>query len=93
MQYNSADAVRMHHWFLGRSATHILAFEGDSRVQWFEGNFEADQEDERRRITLTRRNPTGSGTGLWHGELSADTGEGSAAGVVVLERRKLAGIT
>ena len=28
-------------WFLDRIATHVLAFEGDSRVRWFEGNFEA----------------------------------------------------
>ena len=28
-------------WFLDRLATHILAFEGDSHVEWFEGNFEA----------------------------------------------------
>jgi ATPase subunit of ABC transporter with duplicated ATPase domains len=31
-------------WFLDRLATHILAFEGDSRVEWFEGNFEAYEE-------------------------------------------------
>jgi hypothetical protein len=28
-------------WFLDRIATHILAFEGDSHVEWFEGNFQA----------------------------------------------------
>jgi ATPase subunit of ABC transporter with duplicated ATPase domains len=28
-------------WFLDRVATHVLAFEGDSQVRWFEGNFEA----------------------------------------------------
>jgi ATPase subunit of ABC transporter with duplicated ATPase domains len=27
-------------WFLDRIATHILAFEGDSRVEWFEGNYQ-----------------------------------------------------
>ncbi len=31
-------------WFLDRIATHVLAFEGDSRVAWFEGNFEAYEE-------------------------------------------------
>jgi sulfate-transporting ATPase len=31
-------------WFLDRIATHVLAFEGDSRVTWFEGNFEAYEE-------------------------------------------------
>jgi ATP-binding cassette ChvD family protein len=37
-------------WFLDRLATHILAFEGDSRVEWFEGNFEAYEEDKMRRL-------------------------------------------
>ena len=35
-------------WFLDRIATHILAFEGDSKVTWFEGNFEAYHEDRRK---------------------------------------------
>jgi len=35
-------------WFLDRVATHILAFEGDSRVTWFEGNFEAYHEHRRK---------------------------------------------
>jgi energy-dependent translational throttle protein EttA len=34
-------------WFLDRIATHVLAFEGDSRVTWFEGNFEAYEEHRR----------------------------------------------
>lgn len=37
-------------WFLDRVATHILAFEGDSKVVWFEGNFEAYMADKRRRL-------------------------------------------
>jgi ATP-binding cassette ChvD family protein len=37
-------------WFLDRLATHILAFEGDSHVDWFEGNFEAFEEDKKRRL-------------------------------------------
>jgi ATP-binding cassette ChvD family protein len=37
-------------FFLDRLATHILAFEGDSRVEWFEGNFEAYEEDKVRRL-------------------------------------------
>src|SRR6202012_1880639 len=37
-------------WFLDRLATHILAFEGDSHVEWFEGNFESYEEDKRRRL-------------------------------------------
>jgi ATP-binding cassette ChvD family protein len=37
-------------WFLDRLATHILAFEGDSHVEWFEGNFEAYEDDKKRRL-------------------------------------------
>ena len=37
-------------WFLDRIATHILAFEGDSHVEWFEGNFAAYTEDKKRRL-------------------------------------------
>ncbi|PZN17149.1 MAG: energy-dependent translational throttle protein EttA [Proteobacteria bacterium] len=37
-------------FFLDRIATHILAFEGDSHVEWFEGNFQAYLEDKRRRL-------------------------------------------
>jgi ATP-binding cassette ChvD family protein len=37
-------------WFLDRIATHILAFEGDSHVEWFEGNYEAYEADRHRRL-------------------------------------------
>ena len=37
-------------FFLDRLATHLLAFEGDSHVEWFEGNFESYEEDKRRRL-------------------------------------------
>jgi ATP-binding cassette ChvD family protein len=37
-------------WFLDRIATHILAFEGDSHVEWFEGNYEDYEKDRRRRL-------------------------------------------
>jgi ATP-binding cassette ChvD family protein len=37
-------------WFLDRVATHVLAFEGDSQVVWFEGNFEAYEENKRARL-------------------------------------------
>jgi ATPase subunit of ABC transporter with duplicated ATPase domains len=37
-------------WFLDRIATHILAFEGDSRVVWFEGNYQDYEADRRRRL-------------------------------------------
>ena len=37
-------------WFLDRIATHMLAFEGDSRVVWFDGNYSEYEEDRRRRL-------------------------------------------
>ncbi len=37
-------------WFLNRIATHMLAFEGDSRVVWFEGNFDEYETDKKRRL-------------------------------------------
>jgi ATPase subunit of ABC transporter with duplicated ATPase domains len=37
-------------WFLDRIATHMLAFEGDSRVVWFEGNYQDYEADRRRRL-------------------------------------------
>ena len=45
-------------WFLDRLATHILAYEGDSHVEWFEGNFEAYEEDKKRRLGLTEIIPS-----------------------------------
>jgi sulfate-transporting ATPase len=44
-------------WFLDRLATHILAFEGDSHVEWFEGNFQAYEEDKRRRLGAEATQP------------------------------------
>jgi len=37
-------------WFLDRIATHILAFEGDSQVSWFEGNFSDYEENRKKRL-------------------------------------------
>ena len=37
-------------WFLDKIATHILAFEGNSNIEWFEGNYQAYEEDRRRRL-------------------------------------------
>ena len=37
-------------FFLDRVATHMLAFEGDSHVEWFEGNFAEYEEDKKRRL-------------------------------------------
>src|SRR6187455_1556552 len=45
-------------FFLDRLATHILAFEGDSHVEWFEGNFESYEEDKRRRMGDAADRPT-----------------------------------
>ena len=44
-------------WFLDRIATHILAFEGDSQVVWFEGNYQAYEEDRKRRLGMTADQP------------------------------------
>ena len=44
-------------WVLDRLATHILAFEGDSHVEWFEGNFQAYEEDKRRRLGADATEP------------------------------------
>ena len=44
-------------WFLDRIATHMLAFEGDSRVVWFEGNFADYEEDKKRRLGDEAINP------------------------------------
>lgn len=44
-------------WFLDRIATHILAFEGDSQVVWFEGNYQDYEEDKKRRLGITVDTP------------------------------------
>jgi sulfate-transporting ATPase len=44
-------------WFLDRIATHILAFEGDSRVVWFEGNYQEYEEDRKRRLGVEASQP------------------------------------
>ena len=44
-------------FFLDRLATHILAFEGDSHVEWFEGNFEEYEEDKKRRLGVDADQP------------------------------------
>jgi ATPase subunit of ABC transporter with duplicated ATPase domains len=44
-------------WFLDRIATHILAFEGDSKVVWFEGNYQAYEADLKRRIGAAADEP------------------------------------
>jgi sulfate-transporting ATPase len=42
-------------WFLDRIATHILAFEGDSHVEFFQGNYREYEEDKKRRLGRRRR--------------------------------------
>ena len=44
-------------WFLDRIATHILAFEGDSHVEWFEGNYQAYEEDRKSRLGAAADQP------------------------------------
>ena len=56
-------------WFLDRIATHILAFEGDSHVEWFEGNFQDYEADKMRRLGTIRRSRTGSSTRSSRGRL------------------------
>ena len=45
-------------WFLDRLATHILAFEGDSQVVWFEGNYDSYERDRKRRLGVDADQPT-----------------------------------
>jgi energy-dependent translational throttle protein EttA len=45
-------------WFLDRVATHILAFEGNSQVYWFEGNYQEYEENRRRRLGISEEQPT-----------------------------------
>ena len=53
----SAVVISHDRMFLDRLATHILAFEGDSHVEWFEGNFEAYEDDKKRRLGADAADP------------------------------------
>jgi len=44
-------------WFLDRIATHMLAFEGDSRVEWFEGNYQDYEADRKKRLGAAAEQP------------------------------------
>lgn len=58
MAYPGCVLVTSHdRWFLDRLATHILAYEGDGHVEWFEGNFEEYEKDKRRRLGEEACNP------------------------------------
>jgi ATP-binding cassette ChvD family protein len=52
-----AMVVSHDRWFLDRIATHVLAFEGDSQVRWFEGNFEAYEEFRREQLGAAADRP------------------------------------
>jgi sulfate-transporting ATPase len=52
-----AVVVSHDRWFLDRVATHILAFEGDSQVYWYEGSFSDYEEDKRRRMGIEADTP------------------------------------
>jgi ATP-binding cassette ChvD family protein len=58
LNYAGCAVVISHdRWFLDRIATHILAFEGDSRVVWFEGNYQDYEADRRRRLGAEAETP------------------------------------
>ncbi|HQT86056.1 MAG: energy-dependent translational throttle protein EttA [Acidiphilium sp. 37-64-53] len=58
MEFPGCAVIISHdRWFLDRLATHILAFEGDSHVEWFQGNFQAYEEDKRRRLGADSTEP------------------------------------
>ena len=58
MNYPGCVLVTSHdRWFLDRLATHILAYEGDGHVEWFEGNFEEYEKDKIRRLGEDACNP------------------------------------
>ncbi len=58
LEYAGCAVIISHdRWFLDRIATHILAFEGDSHVEWFEGNYQAYEEDHKRRLGIDADQP------------------------------------
>jgi sulfate-transporting ATPase len=52
-----AMVVSHDRWFLDRIATHILAFEGNSRVFWYQGNYQDYEEDRRKRLGAEAEQP------------------------------------
>ncbi len=58
MYAGCAVVISHDRWFLNRLATHILAFEGDSHVEWFEGDFDGYEEDKKRRLGADSLIPT-----------------------------------
>jgi ATP-binding cassette ChvD family protein len=57
-QFGGCAVVSSHdRWFLDRIATHILGFEGESRVEWFEGNYSDYEADRKKRLGKYAENP------------------------------------
>jgi len=52
-----AVVVSHDRWFLDRVATHILAFEGDSQVRWYEGSFSDYEADRKKRLGIEADTP------------------------------------
>ena len=58
LQFPGCAVVISHdRWFLDRIATHVLAFEGDSEVRWWEGNFSDYEEDRKKRLGIDAEQP------------------------------------
>ena len=58
LEFSGCVVVISHdRWFLNKLATHILAFEGESHVEWFEGNYQDYENDKRRRLGEESLNP------------------------------------
>jgi len=58
LSFSGCAVVTSHdRWFLDRIATHILAFEGNSHVEWFEGNYEDYEKDKKRRLGIEADQP------------------------------------
>ena len=63
MEFAGCALITSHdRWFLDRIATHILAFEGNSQVVWYEGNYEDYEADRRRRLGAEADQRIGSNT-------------------------------
>ena len=59
LEYAGCAVIISHdRWFLDRIATHILAFEGNSHVEWFVGNYEAYEKDKKLRLGEDFNEPT-----------------------------------
>ena len=58
LEFSGCVVVISHdRWFLNKLATHILAFEGNSHVEWFEGNYQDYENDKKRRLGAEALNP------------------------------------